>query len=567
MSENHETRWEDLSNGQRVELGLVQIDIVGHSRIVADPSTLKKAKDIFSDEMAGIAAAHGGALFKWEGDGGSFKFHTRKGKVFNELVGAALEMLDSMPAINQKIAGETGLSQPFHIRLSCDTGIVEYDQDPPRISADFLNRFLKNERKISLADNVCITERVYKQLDAQLRSRFRPYKYSFKVRSRIYSLPRRKFPLRWRHLFLSGLIGTALGLICAAILAGYGLWFQRETIVFIERETVVFTGGGTVYTYLTAIDPNIFKNLGDDAGINVLALRAPTDIGASQFAHGFDQAPVLAMASRQLEYKKLSRPVPGQSKDNPRSIPEAVFEVYLGADTLKMLLVVGNEHARDVSALDKDFGDILQHRSFSINGEQELPVAKLAKVTKWTNDQHNVYGAMPGSGTISLWEEVLKGKDGKLGAYPPHINSWDIQINGFIDKFSDKPNIYLGSEILITAKGEEGINNPKEELFILDESGKRVTRGLYLYGFLDISDNNKKTHGEAGFYLPKHVTKILKYVFVSLKNSPQKSSINAECLTDQWKYFHLDGEVGWVRLQSEGTHIYRIVTCKGRPPR
>lgn len=148
MSENLKREWENLRNGERTEIGLVQVDVAGHSKIKASERTLKKAKDIFSDEMERIATAHDGKLFKWEGDGGSFMFLTRNGEGFKKLVEAALEMLDSLSAINKKIANETDLKTPINVRLSCDSGTVEFDQNPTRISAEFINSFVKNERKL-----------------------------------------------------------------------------------------------------------------------------------------------------------------------------------------------------------------------------------------------------------------------------------------------------------------------------------------------------------------------------------------------------------------------------------
>ena len=556
MSENLKADWESVRDGERAEIGLLQIDIEGHSRIKASERNLKKAKDTFSDGVEKIAVAHGGKLFKWEGDGGSFMFLMRDGENFNRLVRAALEMLESMPAINKRIADETDLKTSFHVRLSCDSGTAEFDQNPSRIAADFINNFIKNERAISRADNVCITERVYKQLDSQLRARFSLYKHSHEISGDLYCLTGNKFPLQRKYVVLLLLLGIVLGLVCAAILAKNGWWVKPET------NHIVFTGGGTVYLYLTTIDPNIFKNLSNETGIDVLALQAPTDIGGSQFAHVFDQKNtlVLVMASKRLKHEVLSRPEPGQSEGKEARRPKAVFEVYLGEDTLQMLLVAKNN-----STVEKDFEDIPWKDSVPKNPrEGRLAFAELDQIGKWTSGEYNVYVGMDGSATKAVWDERLRGKDNMRRGLPPNL-PWDIQNTSSINLLSKNPNIFLGSKVLIDAVMAKGINNPIKRLtMLLDESNEPATRNLYLYGFLYDREKRITDHnGEDGYDLPEHVTKILKYMFEKLEGG----TLNKDCLQQQKDYFHLNRKwaVGWVKVASEDTAIYRVGTCTGRP--
>src|SRR5262249_37254631 len=76
---------------------------------------------------------------------------------------------------------------PISIRISCDADVATYHPDPGEITADFINRFLKHERAVGLTNTVSITERVWKQLSTALRQRFRLFKYSPEVDSRIYN--------------------------------------------------------------------------------------------------------------------------------------------------------------------------------------------------------------------------------------------------------------------------------------------------------------------------------------------------------------------------------------------
>ena len=179
--------WDSLSD-ERVEFGLLQLDIVGHSHIDASDRALKMAKDRFRAEIEGIAFYHNGKLFSWAGDGGCFMFLTGDGEGFNTLVRTALEMLGALPAINKTIRAGTDLQEDFRVRISCDYGTARYDRDPSKMHAGFINSFLKHERWIAVPDTVCITEGVRNQLNATLRERFEVLRYSPEMGIDIYQL-------------------------------------------------------------------------------------------------------------------------------------------------------------------------------------------------------------------------------------------------------------------------------------------------------------------------------------------------------------------------------------------
>lgn len=550
MGENSELKWERIRTGERIELGLVQVDIVGHSKIPAGDLTLKKAKDIFSDEIRRIAIALGGKLFAWAGDGGSFMFLMGDGEGFNTLVSAALEMLDSMPAINQQIADKTDLKKPLRVRLSCDAGTVVFDQDSTLITADFINRFTKYERAISIADTICITERVYNQLDSQLRSRFSFYKPSPEVRGDIYSLTRHRLPLRWKHAVLAGLTGIVLGLFCAAVLAHFGWWVKPPEREIYRSNTVYMVGSGTVYRYLIA--SHLFDKLAKDKR-DVQVLEGPTETGAWLFAGTSQPSTVLVMSSEKLDISKL-RQYEGQ--------PGAVFEVYLGADTLQMLFAAGGKRSSAPSDLDNYFLK-----------SEKLKFASIVEV--WANGQYDVYVGAEKSATKELWAAYLKGRNKEI-VWPPNIKTWDIRTDQILEWTSDgNPRIYLGSEML----NEDLIAKLKKKgilyhpLTMIDDSSLNpVKRGLYLYGWVN---KQKVTHGEdTGYDLPKPITDILKYVFDSIRD--RRSSIdgalilNEKCREDQIKYFNLktqgeEGE-GWISIYPPPVdNIYRVKACDGRP--
>lgn len=577
MSENLKTEWESLRNGERTEIGLVQVDIEGHSKIKANERNLKKAKDIFSDEIERIAVAHGGKLFKWEGDGGSYMFLMRDGENFNRLVKAALVMLESMPAINKKIADETDLKDPIRVRLSCDSGVAEFDKNPTRIAADFINSFIKNERNISLPDNVCITESVYKQLDAQLRARFSFYKHSHEIRSDIYSLPRPKSPLRWKHVALLLLLGIVLGLLCAAILAYFGWLFsfreantgtvQPQNIPALvmtppggeEEKTVYMLGSGTVYRYLT--EAQLFENLRKD-GKNVPVLEGPTDAGIRFFASTSNPSTAPSTSPPTRVLVMASEKQPPHILRQYQKQPGAIYEIYLGADPLEVLYAAGGERRLDPSETDN---------FFLVKG-QRLTFGKLRE--KWgdrENIVYDIYAGQAGSGTRNRWEKHLFG-DNKRD-WPSSPVAWDIRIFQILEWTQNtKPRIHLGSEVLNAdqekiIRNNSGIPIPYNRLTIFDD-GEQVKRGLYLYGWMEASS----VYGNNGrYYLPKPVVETLEYVFNSLEGQKQylDKYLDRSCIDKQREYFHLkpynkEGE-GWVSINLPGNEkLYRPESCKGR---
>ncbi len=584
MSENLKKSWESFSNGERIELGLIQVDIEGHSRIEASESTLKAVRDVLYEAIKGTAFAKGGRLFGWAGDGGIFMFLTGDGEGFNTLVNVALEMLNNMSAINKKIADKTDLKTPIHVRISCDSGTVAFDQDPTRITADFINSFTKNERSISLVDTICITERVFRQLHSRLRDRFRLYKHSSEVRSDIYcllssntrgsidsvgqekgiDLPGKtgvlstlESLLRWKQFVLTLLVGMILGLICAAILAHFG-WlfsFSPAKSASADQNTVYMLGSGTVFRYLGMA--NLFKDF-KESRKDVQVLEGPTATGARLFAGTTENQKnrVLVMAAGRPDLNKL------RQYDKQ---PGLIYEVYLGADAFQVLFATRGARRVQPSTSDRYFWDT--HR---------LTFANLREA--WKRDKYDIYTGDPDSGTRILWERHLFG-NGKLD-YPSEPKTWDIRIAQiFLHWTPDSlPRIHLGSEVL--SRDQETImegNLGSTELFhniltIVDEHGADVKRGLFLYGWLEETPNVAR--GE-GYFLPKPVVEVLKSLFSFLKGQQQKLGpkryLEPECLEEQMKYFHLKpydderGE-GWISVGGRPTDspFFRPETCKQR---
>lgn len=179
--------WDKIESGKRIEIGLLQIDIVGHSKFKDNDRDIQKIKVLFREIVEGIVKIRGGRLLNWSGDGGCFMFLIDTGGGFFDLAFSAIQILNNLPFINEEAIIRFDFSEAISVRISGDSGIVVYDKDPSQISGDFMNTFLKYEREIGITNAVSITERVWNQLNNSLKKIFNPLQYSEHVKSQIYN--------------------------------------------------------------------------------------------------------------------------------------------------------------------------------------------------------------------------------------------------------------------------------------------------------------------------------------------------------------------------------------------
>lgn len=370
-----------------------------------------------------------------------------------------------------------------------------------------------------------------------------------------------EFPLRWKLIVLSGLLGMVLGLICAGVLAHHNLWFsihheetdEVEPIIIPplpevlnslnekKKQLVLLVGSGTVYRHLIA--SHFFDDLRNYNITEVQVAEAPTGTGVKIFASASDSENIIfiVMASEKLKIEDLNQ-FTGKPSD--------AFEAYLGADGLEMLYAAGSEKGRDTSSMEVAFLK-----------EKQIDSEALDKI--WKTNQYDVYAGMEESATKKLWKEILG------GAWPATIYTWDIRDGRQILNWqsNSKPRIYLGSEVLNETLSPtlDQNNIPNRRITLIDKSHKPVKRGLYLYGVLDFSKSSQHGPTHYGPNLPKAVAYVLYQMFNSLKS--RKHFLNDDCRKAQIKYFNLrsPGE-GWVNIYpGHEDHIYRAKPCKEQP--
>jgi hypothetical protein len=179
--------WEELQNGNRVELALLQVDIAGNSQLGDNDRILQNAKSRFRRQVEGLTQARGGKLLNWAGDGGSFMFLTGDGEGFDDMAFTAIQILNNLPLINEELKIRSSLSETLSVRISGGHSVVTYHKEASQMTGNFLNNFLKHEREIGLKNTVSITGGVFKQLSNDLRDKFSLFKYSSHVQDELYN--------------------------------------------------------------------------------------------------------------------------------------------------------------------------------------------------------------------------------------------------------------------------------------------------------------------------------------------------------------------------------------------
>jgi hypothetical protein len=173
-------KWPSIRKDQRVEIGLVQVDIGAHSKQY-DHFTdlvLKRAKDVLKDALVTSAEGRGGQLASWEDDSGTFLFLIDGPDSLNNCCLAAMEMLEQLPSVKQEVQLSGELERLIIIRMACDIGTLTYDAEARSFAGDFLDEFKKHEHAVSAENQVTITERIFCQLKNPVKSRFGKWKHS-----------------------------------------------------------------------------------------------------------------------------------------------------------------------------------------------------------------------------------------------------------------------------------------------------------------------------------------------------------------------------------------------------
>jgi hypothetical protein len=172
--------WQAILPSQRIEIGLVCVKITYDRRVVADYSDqdMKYVNEIVRDSFHSIAERRGGKLFSWDADGGAFMFLIEGDDSFDNCCLAAIQIAENVPSLNQDIRVTGEVDRPIATRILCDAGTVTYQPEASDHRDDFVSKLLKHERQAAIENRVTITDRVYRRLTRQFKSRFVTKKYS-----------------------------------------------------------------------------------------------------------------------------------------------------------------------------------------------------------------------------------------------------------------------------------------------------------------------------------------------------------------------------------------------------
>src|SRR5262245_32903893 len=138
-------RWQAIVPNQRLEIGLVQVDIAYHSTLYSGYSDrdMPSVQSCVRDALHAFAELRGGKLYSWDKDGGAFMFLIEGDDSFDNLCFAAIEMLEMMPSINEDVRVSADITSPIEVRITCDAGLVAYDPESSHTAGDFIDKLMK----------------------------------------------------------------------------------------------------------------------------------------------------------------------------------------------------------------------------------------------------------------------------------------------------------------------------------------------------------------------------------------------------------------------------------------
>ncbi len=182
-------KWHSIRNDQRVEIGLVQVDIGDrgkHYDQITD-LLLTSAKDELKDALVRSAERRGGKLASWVDDGGTFMFQIDGPDSFHNCCEAAIEMLEQLPSIKQEMQLSPALDRLMMVRIACDTGTIPRDPEAHNYPGEFVDQLKKHEQAVSVENKVTITERLFRKLNPPWKSKFVKWRHSDELGVDLYT--------------------------------------------------------------------------------------------------------------------------------------------------------------------------------------------------------------------------------------------------------------------------------------------------------------------------------------------------------------------------------------------
>ncbi len=170
----------------RSEIAVIHIDIAGHSKINIPPRDLQKARKYLQKYVSALVNVQKKSEVSWAGDGGWCAIQIDEGTDFVIAVDAAVDILNMMHRINELLIRESIIQDPLNVRICVHTMNVEMDESIDHIYADELNTFLKNERELSIPNNLVISREIYKELKPNFQQSFYEWAFSEKLGSKLY---------------------------------------------------------------------------------------------------------------------------------------------------------------------------------------------------------------------------------------------------------------------------------------------------------------------------------------------------------------------------------------------
>lgn len=322
-----------------------------------------------------------------------------------------------------------------------------------------------------------------------------------------------------------------------------------------RKEVVYLVGSGTCVEYLNNKVNKLF-NINASHGLEIHTLKGATGSGINLFLDSYPNINLLVLASDTISRNKLAK----------YDSNEGFFSVFIGSDPLRTIFI-----GKDQEDLESIFPSIFSESSERSTREgiylDELASIVWQKKPISKNKKFDLFITELPSATKEIYTNIIRKATGMVddkNEYWLNPKPWQTNLGNLIEVL-ERPSIFLSSEALNFSflKQLENAQNQKQIKFynlkVLNNDGKELKRGLYIYGRVSKTVSNKFD----GYELSPEISRFLLSLFQELEKA-NNPFLSLNCINEQRKFFHLDqkNEKAWVSKHIGGHMKYYQVSFK-----
>lgn len=165
MSDN----WEKLREGDLREFSFLHVDVVDHSTLVKDNSSIvvDETLEYFKEYVKEGVQSHKGKIWSWLGDGGLCAFYENDKVLYSVISG--IKLLENLPSFNLY---RNTTNTEIKIRIAIHKGNAKYRIDTGSVHSDTINFVAHLESRRTEVNSIYISKDVYIELPSKIRRNF-----------------------------------------------------------------------------------------------------------------------------------------------------------------------------------------------------------------------------------------------------------------------------------------------------------------------------------------------------------------------------------------------------------